>query len=476
MDCSLACTHKNPSTLLLSRALKLTMILLVFGLGACGTERHHQGSILREAQNRGVLRVVTLNSPTTYYEDREGPAGFEYDLANAYAAHLGLELQMETAPTIEAVLNAVIQDKADFAAAGLTITPERQRIFRFGPSYLQVQTRLVCGRRGPKPKTLEDLVTVDLRVAPGSAYVEVLTDLQKQQPEIQYKISENVSVENLLGQIGNGKKFCTLADSYVFDLNRRYLPELTSPMTLSDAQPIAWALGGGLSWRPISLERNMKAWFARKETGALLEILKERYFQVADNDFDYVDLARFRRAIRGRLPVFRPLFEKAGKRYKLPWELLAAISWRESHWRPNARSHTGVRGMMMLTRTSAREAGVTNRLDPAQSIKGGARYFARLLRRLPSSITGEDRIWFVLAAYNMGYAHMMDARTLATRRGLNPNLWRDVREVLMDMEDPKTYKTLPRGYANGLQARDYVAAVRNFYDILRQNTQKSMAQ
>ena len=420
--------------------------------------------------------MVTLNSPTTYFEDREGPAGFEYDLANAYAAHLGLELKMETAPTIEAVLEAVMQDKADIAAAGLTITQERQRKLRFGPTYLQVQTRLVCGRRGPKPKTLDDLAKVDLRIAPGSAYVEVLTDLQKQRPAINFEIGENVSVEYLLGQIGRGKRFCTLADSYVFDLNRRYLPELTSPMALSDEQPIAWALGGGLSWRPISLERDMNAWFAREETGALVETLTERYFQVADNDFDYVDLARYRRAIRGRLPVFRPLFERAGKRYKLPWELLAALSWRESHWRANARSHTGVRGMMMLTRASAREAGVTNRLDPAQSITGGARYFARLLRRLPSSITNEDRTWFALAAYNMGYAHMMDARTLAARRGLNPDRWRDVREVLIDMEDPKVYKTLPRGYANGLQARDYVAAVRNFYDILRQNTQKKTAQ
>ena len=442
-------------------------------LAACGDREPHQGSVLREAQKRGQLRVVTLNSPTTYYEDREGPVGFEYDLANAYAHYLGLDLTMQAEQTIEGVLQAIVEDRADIAAAGLTITKARKDAMRFGPPYLQVQTRLVCSRKGPKPKTNADLPGVDIRIAPGSSYVEVLQKLKDEIPGLEYSISENVSVESLLVQIGKSARFCTLADSHVFALHRRYLPELTSPMALNDDQPIAWALGGGTSWRPISLERNMAAWFAREETKALLETLNERYFQVADNSFDYVDIARFRRAMRGRLPVFRPMFEKTASRHKLPWELLAAISWRESHWRADARSHTGVRGMMMLTRASAREAGVTNRLDAAQSIAGGGRYYARLLRRLPDGIVGEDRYWFALAAYNMGYAHMMDARILAGKNGLDPDRWRDVREVLADLENPEIYKDLPRGYAHGRQARDYVAAVRNFYDILRQHTQKN---
>ncbi len=445
-------------------------------LVACTGATEHQGSVLREAQKRGTLRVVTLNSPTTYYEDREGPAGFEYDLASAYATHLGLELRMDTARTIEDVLQSVLAANADLAAAGLTLTEERERILRFGPPYMEVETRLVCARRGPKPTSREDLMSVDLRVAPGSVYVETLRTLQSELPGMKFTISDNASVEALLAQIGRGKKFCTLADSYVFDLNRRYWPELVSQMALSDAQPIAWALGGGQSWRSVSLERDLKVWFAKKETQSLIETLNERYFKVSDNAFDYVDIARFRRAIRNRLPKFRRMFERAGQRYRLPWTLLAAISWRESHWKADARSHTGVRGMMMLTRVSAREAGVTDRLDAKQSINGGARYLARLMRQLPDSVTQEDRIWFALAAYNMGFAHLVDARTLAKARGLNPDLWRDVREGLADMEDPDVYQDLPRGYANGRQARDYVAAVRNFYDILRQSTQEGKTQ
>ncbi len=442
--------------------------MMVLGLYACAERVQHQGSVLREAQKRGVLRVITLNSPTTYYEGREGETGFEYDLTRAYADHLGLALQIETAGTIEDVLQAVLDDRADIAAAGLTITAQRKEHLRFAPPYLQVETRLVCSRKGPAPKTQEALTDVDLRIAPGSAYVEVLRDLQMSLPDLHFEISEGVSVETLLARIGRGEKFCTLADNHVFDLNRRYFPELTSPMKLGEAQPLAWALGGGKNWRAISLERDVSAWFARQDTPARLATLNERYYQVSDGHFDYVDIARFRRAIGRRLPQFQSMFERAGKRYDLPWPLLAAISWRESHWRANARSHTGVRGMMMLTRISAREAGVTNRLDAAQSIAGGARYYARLKRRLPDSIIAEDRDWFALSAYNMGYAHMLDARALAAQRGLNPDRWRDVRSVLANMEDPAVYKDLPRGYAHGIQAQDYVASVRNFYDIIRQ--------
>ncbi len=437
-------------------------------LSACGPR---QGSVLREAQRRGTLRVVTLNSPTTYYQGREGPAGFEYDLASAYAAHLGLKLKMHTVRTIKAVLGDVQEDRADLAAAGLTVTKERQRQFRFGPPYLYTRTLLVCARRGVQPHALADLANVTLRVAPGSAYVALLQDLQKKQPGLRFEISDGASVESLLAQLGRARNFCTLADSHVFAQNRRYLPELVSPMALSGPQPIAWALGGGTGWRSVSLERDVDAWFKTPQTQNLIETLKERYFAVAGNDFDYVDLARFRRAIRTRLPRYKSLFERAGKRYNVPWPLLAAIAWRESHWNPNARSHTGVRGMMMLTQASAREAGISNRLDAAQSIRGGARYFARLVRRLPPQITGEERYWFALAAYNMGYGHLMDARMLAARRGLDPNRWRSVRAVLDDLEDPQVYKTLPSGYGHGRQARHYVAAVRNFYDILRQKTQ-----
>ncbi len=442
----------------------LLVFVLVF-LAACAP-RPHQGSVLREAQKRGVLRVVMLNSPTTFYEGREGKAGFEYELAAAYAAHLGLSLRMIVVPTIEDTLQAVLDDRADIAAAELTITAPRLALMRFSPPYLEVPARLVCKRNMAPIKGLEDLKGIDIRLAKGASYVTLLKGLQAKGAALTFKEIDGASVETLLAELARKGGFCTVADEHVFALNRRYMPELISPLALGPPQKLAWALGGGNTWRGVSLHRDVSAWFDRPETAKLVARLKENYFSVGDSPFDYVDLARFRRAMRGRLPRYKGLFEKAAKRYHLPWTLLAAVSWRESHWRPDAKSKTGVRGMMMLTRKSAKEAGVLNRLDPGQSINGGARYLARLRHRLPDTITGPDRTWFALAAYNMGYGHVMDARDLAQRRGLDPDRWRTVRALLPELENPAVYKTLPHGYGHGRQAQAYVAHVRNYEDIL----------
>ncbi len=87
----------------------------------------------------------------------------------------------------------------------------------------------------------------------------------------------------------------------------------------------------------------------------------------------------------------------------MDWRLLAAIGYQESHWDPEASSYTGVRGIMMLTQRTAQQLGLTDRLDPHQSIDGGARYLLRLQGRIPDRIPEPDRTWMALAAYNMGY-------------------------------------------------------------------------
>ena len=184
--------------------------------------------------------------------------------------------------------------------------------------------------------------------------------------------------------------------------------------------------------------------------------------------FDYVDMRKFKRRIRSRLPKYRSLFEKAGRETGLPWTLLAAQAYQESHWNPGAKSPTGVRGMMMLTRNTARSLGIENRLDAYASIRGGAQYLLRMLKRVPDTVQGKDRLWFALAAYNVGFGHLRDARTLATRQGKNPDLWRDVKAVFPLLMRKKYYKTLRYGYARGTEPVRYVQRIRNYRQVLEQ--------
>ncbi|MDX1657143.1 MAG: transglycosylase SLT domain-containing protein, partial [Candidatus Competibacteraceae bacterium] len=141
-------------------------------------------------------------------------------------------------------------------------------------------------------------------------------------------------------------------------------------------------------------------------------------------------------------------------------------AYQESHWNPRARSPTGVRGLMMLTLATARPLKVSNRLDPAQSVDGGARYLRHLLERLPAEVVKEDRLWFALAAYNVGLGHVLDARTLARRLGRNPNIWSDLKGVLPLLARRQYHRTLEYGYARGSEPVRYVQRIRDFRDIL----------
>jgi len=149
-----------------------------------------------------------------------------------------------------------------------------------------------------------------------------------------------------------------------------------------------------------------------------------------------------------------------------PADLLAALASQESHWDPLARSPTGVRGLMMLTQNTARSLGVTNRLDPVQSIDGGARYLAGRYELLPEDIPDPDRIFLALAAYNVGRGHVLDARRLARQLGKNPDSWSDMREVLPLLADKRYYPDLRHGYARGYEPVHLVERVRNYRDVI----------
>ena len=181
---------------------------------------------------------------------------------------------------------------------------------------------------------------------------------------------------------------------------------------------------------------------------------------------DLVGMHTFTRQLRRRLPPLVPLFKEVAKAYDLDWRLLAAISYQESHWDPLASSYTGVRGLMMLTLKTAEQLGVDDRLDPRQSVDGGARYFVDLRERIPERIPEPDRSWMALAAYNMGMGHLEDVRILTQRQGGDPDSWKDVSQRLGLITQERYYRETRYGYARGHEARQYVSNIQSYYDTL----------
>ena len=194
---------------------------------------------------------------------------------------------------------------------------------------------------------------------------------------------------------------------------------------------------------------------------------KDRVLQLGNHLPSY-EIKIFLKHITTRLPFYRPEFQQAEKKTGIPWVFLASMSYQESKWNRHAISPTGVRGLMMLTRSTAADMGIQNRLDPKKSIAGGARYLAHLYKRLPDVIQAPDRMHLALASYNVGIGHVKDAQLLARRLGKNPNQWDDLKDVLPLLAKKKYYDNLSHRYARGWEPVQYFKRIRAYRKILDQ--------
>jgi len=418
-----------------------------------------------ETTKNDELVVVTRNAPTTYYEARDGFAGVEYDLVERFAASLGLKTKYIVKDSVDDILAALQKNEGDIAAAGLTHTHQRRNGFLFSSDYQKVQQQVVCRRGGLHPKNAADLIKVKLAVPARSSYAEQLKKIKSKYPSLNWLEDTDNDTEELLAAVWQRKFDCTIADSNIVAINRRYYPELVVRFNLTQPESLAWVLNKNSK----QLQKKINHWLAKEKSSGQLSQTLNKYYGFIEV-FDYVENRAFQRGISKKLPKYKSMFVKAADHHGLAWTLLAAQSYQESHWKPNAKSPTGVRGMMMLTRTTAKELKIKNRLDPVQSVQGGAKYLSLLIKRIPKDVKQPDRTWYALAAYNIGMGHLYDARKLARHLGKNPSLWSDMSEVFPLLSQKKYYRTLKHGYARGREPVRYVKRIRDYQDILDRMT------
>lgn len=421
-------------------------------------------SILEQVQAQGKLIVISRNGPTTYYQGANGYTGFEYTLAKAFANYLGVELEIREMEDLGRMLDSV-GSVGHMAAAGLTVTERRQRQAAFTQPYAGATQQLIYHTSETRPTSVEDLIGKRIIAISSSSHTERLRELQKTHPDLTWEERHDVEMLDLMEMVHSKKVDFAVVDSHAYELNSSLYPRAKAGFALSEEQDIAWAL-------PISKDTSLldaanQFIESYRTNGALADIQESFYGHLGE--IGYSDALVFANRVETRLPDWQAPLMEAGEKTDVDWLLLAALSYQESHWNPDAISPTGVRGFMMLTLPTAKEMNVSNRLNPLQSIDGGARYFRRLLDRMPESITGKDRIWFALASYNVGYGHVEDARILAQHYGANPSKWADVKEYLPLLTQRQYYKYTRFGYARGHEAVTYVQNIRNFYTILSWN-------
>lgn len=433
-------------------------ISIFFGvLNACTTNY----TTLEQVKNSGELRVLTRNAATSYYNAPNGPTGLEYDLTKKFADYLGVKLKLHTPDSLNELLNDISRGNAHIAAAGLTITKDREKLVKFSIPYQYITQQLIYKSGKARPKNIYD-TNGHLEVIANSSHAERLKKLKTQNQSLEWYESNDEDGLELMYLVAEELIDYTIADSNEIALNMRFFPKIRIAFNVSKPQPLAWAFPNSAD-NSLFDEAN-KFILALQKSGELDSIIRRNYGHV--DNYDYTGTKTFLRHVSKRLPRYQYLFKTAAVNNNLDWRLLAAVAYQESHWNQHAISPTGVRGIMMLTRATAKHLGIQKRTDPNQSIDGGALYIRKLLDKIPSEITEPDRTWMALAAYNVGYGHLRDAQIITRKRGGNPNKWIDVKENLPLLRKRRWYKKTRYGYARGTEPVHYVENIRSYYDIL----------
>lgn len=418
-----------------------------------------QDSQVNKIISRGELRISAVSSPLIYIDEQKKLRGFDYELAQGFASYLGVKLKITIRPTFEQIFDDLENGDADIAVAGLLYNKERLTKTKTGPIYLNVTQQLVYRKGAARPKSFTD-IDGKLLVISGTAHASTLKQLAKEYPNLKWEESSKYTTNQLLEMVAEGEIDYTLEDSIAIALQQRIHPQIAVAFDLLDDRAVTWYMRRS---QENSLDAALLDFFNMGNETELLARLNEKYFSHVGS-FDYFDTMAFIKAIDNKLPEYQPLFEKYAQ--VIDWKLLAAIAWQESHWDPLATSPTGVRGLMMLTKPTAATMGIADRLDPEESIKGGAAYIAYIMERLPETIDEDDRIWFALSAYNMGYGHMQDVRKLTEMLGGDPDRWLDVKARLPLLTQQKYYSQLTYGYARGNEAYRYVENIRRYHQSL----------
>jgi len=415
-----------------------------------------------------LLRVAAVAGNLPPEAAADGLAPLTHALITRFADNLGVRARIKFYATQRAVQAAIDSREADFGLVRQTpgaALSGFQRTQGIGTRRLVAVVR----NQGTIPKHITAL-SGHLRL---SGRIGLADWLHNHYPHLDFNVTGHQTTSDVVAAVANGRLEATLITEAAYKRYRRYFPSLHKAFEIPGlTQRSYWLFASQHTANNAALYDKAVAFIAKQKKSGEYARLKARY-QSRGADLSRIGIRAFKKYLDSRLPEWQSDFKKAAHRFGIDWRLLAAISYQESHWRKNAVSSTGVRGLMMLTKSTAKRVGISDRRDPQQSIDGGAQYYLRLKQRLPPAIAPPDRKWFALAAYNGGLSHVLDARRLLERRGEDPNLWVNLKQALLLLTQTRYARHARSGRAPGHQTVAYVTHIQAYYDMLLWHTRNN---
>jgi membrane-bound lytic murein transglycosylase F len=456
----------------------VTSLGLAGGLLYAGLEWQQQHHALPAPQEANELVVLAYPGPASHFSGPGGePSGFDVDLVRLFAQQLKLPVRFEIAASPGALIEATSTGRAHIGTGGL-YRPRNADMPRAAPvyggaakedrdgvdwsiGYFPVDTLLIYNSEGFKPRSWQDLSGESVAWVENTGLDPEIAALSAAHPGVRWTPLALPATDSLIAQVSDGHIGYALVASHVAAIARNIFLGFDVAFVAGGRRELAWVIPA----RFPALREAVDAFLARAKRDGTLDRLADRYFGHSAQ-VRRIDAGVFHDRIGTLLPGYRLLFQHAQAATGMEWRLLAAIAYQESQWDSLATSETGVRGMMQLTEETARHLGVRDRLDARQSILAAARYLTDLKRALPARIQEPDRTWLALAAFNIGMGHLEDARVLARKQKLDPDLWSNVKQTLPLLASPEFYQQAKLGYARGGMPVVFVDRVRAYYDIL----------
>lgn len=464
--------------------LRTSAVMLVLLFSDCSRNSSQNGFLeepevtidLAQIRERGFLQAIVDNNSVSYFIYRGQPMGYEYELLQNLARYLKLELKIKVISGIENAIDMLNKGEGDLIAFPLTVTQERTQYLaftdtQFNTCQVLVQKKPSNWRRMP-PNRVErqlvrnpvELIGKEVHVMNQSAFKERLENLSR---EVGGQIiiredSAEAETESLIQKVAEGEIQFTVTDQTIAMVNAIYYPNLDINFVLSLPQQIAWSVRKNSP----ELLRVTNEWLQDLKRTGRFRMVYNKYFNNPRSSqirmtSDYSSLAG------NKLSPYDEEIKKEAKVLGWDWRLLASIVYQESNFQPNAESWAGAVGLMQLMPATAEEFGAKDRTNPHQSLRAGVRYL-RYLDKLWGKYISDpnERLKFVLASYNAGLSHIIDARNLAKKYGKDPGRWEDVESLLKQKSNPKYYRdpVAVAGYCKCEEPVNYVRDILTRYE------------
>ena len=433
---------------------------------------------LQKIKQRDTLQVVTDYNSINYFIYRGTPMGYQYERAQRLAEHLGVELQITPENNIDTAIQKLNKGKSDLIAMDLTVNfSRRQRLDFVDPHY---QTRQMLIQR--KPRGWRDMATYDdvekhlirsplkligkkVHVQKNTAYVSRLKNLMEEMGDTIHIIRRDEKSEQLIKKVAEGSIKYTVADEHIAKVNQKYYPEIDVKTALSFPQNVAWAVKKGND----SLKKVINRWQDSFNGSYYANVLHNKYFKNPRSKRMYH--SGYHSLYDLQLSRYDDIIKQEAKELGWDWTLLASMIYQESNFSENARSWVGAYGIMQLMPETMKRFGIDSSASIKEQINAGIEFIKWLDDHYKDKVKDpQERKKFILAAYNVGLAHVNDAMRLAEKYGKDPTKWDgNVAYYLRRKSQPEFYRdsVVHYGYARGEEPFNYVNQIYARYQHYR---------